>query len=412
MSRLMQAIVWSLVPFVFVSAGCQPHRTDGEKARSAAHRSKSQPARASAHRSRGEVEKRSAVRTVPAHGTARDDEEGLSAAEAVQRTFDVIRDSVEFAPTLVVWLIDISPSAMDWGSEIQSDIRQFYQESVAALATGKSDRLQTAVLTFAKDVQFRVKLTVDPKKVVEALDAIRVETSGREATFEAIKQALGEYLPVRIHDRREVVFVVVSDEAGDDWTLVDQLIDEPRKYAVPFYVIGVPAPLGQTAALDESVESSDAQPRSRGSAESGDAWQPILQGPESRYLEMIQLELEDVTAGSEHVDSGYGPFALEWLCRASGGSFLAVRKSTGGSSLARARRRVWPSPDAGQFDRQIMRRYAPERVDEAGYRALLQGNQACMALHTAARLPLANVLRNPQMRLSEAERGGTQEPSG
>ena len=160
-----------------------------------------------------------------------------------------------FAPTTVVWLVDISPSAMSWGSEIHSDVRRFYAEVVPTLTT-EPDRLQTGVMTISRTVEFRVKRTTDPQAVVAALDAMRIESSGRETTFEAVKQALDEYLPLRIRERREVVFVIITDEAGDDWAQVDRLVEQPRKYALPIYVVGVPAPLGRTAALDPGIESS------------------------------------------------------------------------------------------------------------------------------------------------------------
>lgn len=132
---------------------------------------------------------------------------------------------------------------MQWGSEIHSDIRQFYAAVAPKLLAQQADRLESAVLTVSQDVNFVVRCSSDPDDVLRAIDGLRREESGREVTFEAIRQALQEYLPVRVEQRREVLFVIVTDEAGDDWQAVDQLIGPPRKYALPVYVIGVPAPL-------------------------------------------------------------------------------------------------------------------------------------------------------------------------
>ncbi len=288
---------------------------------------------------------------------ATDHDSVLSQSDAIQRALDIIRDSVDFAPTTVVWLVDISPSAMSWGSEIHSDVRRFYAEVVPTLMAA-TDRLQTGVVTISRTVEFRVKRTTDPQVVVAAWDAMRIESSGRETTFEAVKQALDEYLPLRIRERREVVLVIITDEAGDDWAQVDRLIEQPGKYALPIYVVGVPAPLGRTAALDPGIESSTEGTDTRAAVGRTALWQPILQGPESRAGEAIQLEFEEFSSSLELLDSGFGPFGLEWLCRASGGSFLAVRGRSLGSGVANARRQQWPTVDAGEFNAQIMRSYA------------------------------------------------------
>ena len=233
----------------------------------------------------------------------------------------------------MVWLIDISPSAMQWGSEIHSDIRQFYAAVAPKLLAQQADRLESAVLTVSQDVNFVVRRSSDPDDVLRAIDGLRREESGREVTFEAIRQALQEYLPVRVEQRREVLFVIVTDEAGDDWQAVDQLIGPPRKYALPVYVIGVPAPFGRTAALDADVESGEPGGRAGGELREPlavGAWQPILQGPESRSLERIHLKFERFDEEMELLDSGFGPFALERLCRESGGALLAVRRGSAG----------------------------------------------------------------------------------
>jgi hypothetical protein len=163
---------------------------------------------------------------------------------------------------------------------------------------------------------------------------------------------------------------------------------------VPVYVIGVPAPCGRTRALDDEVERSAAGLEAPPESMAGTPWQPILQGPESRELELIQLEYEDAYADVGLLDAGFGPFALEWLCRASGGAFLAVRRPAPRSAPRGMRRSEWPMPAAGDVDPQVMRRYAPDWLDADAYRALYAGNAACQALHDAARLPPASVLRD------------------
>jgi hypothetical protein len=180
------------------------------------------------------------------------------------------------------------------------------------------------------------------------------------------------------------MFFVVTDEAGDDQDLVDTLIDEPRRYGIPIYVIGVPAPFGRAAALDASVESAADK-------------MAIRQGPESRYGEHIELGFWGGTNDFRMMDSGFGPFALERLCRETGGRYIAVRPPTSGYSFQGATVNEWPSGGVWQPDPNIMQKYAPEYVSEADYQKLLQGNAACMALHEAAKVPSVEFTQLPEV---------------
>lgn len=314
----------------------------------------------------------------------------LSSSEAADRATSIVQDSAEFAPTLVVWLIDTSPSSMQWGGDIHAAVRDFYAQPTTKSESDDDDaRLQTAIVTFGQSVDFAVEPTGDNQEVVKALDALRLDDSGREVTFEAIQQALKKYLPIRRRDRREVVLIVISDEAGDDWEMVDELIETPRKYALPIYAIGVPAPFGRTAALDDSIEGDDVP-------SGGDGTMPlILQGPESRGVERIRLKFAGYNDDFELMDSGFGPFGLERLCRASGGAFLAVR---GYNSRALGMRRLrWPTGGTLRFEPDTMRRYLPDQVDQAGYDALIQQNPARRAIWQAARLGEVEILLDPQL---------------
>ncbi len=354
--------------------------------------SKRRPASARDRRSgQAKAEKRIQSRSAREDSTPSHDW-SLTSREAADLAVTIVRDSAEFAPALVVWLVDVSPSAMLWGSDVHAAIRDFYAQRPAEQSGSDDARLLTAVVAFGQKVDFILEPTGDQAAVLEALDSLRLDDSGREATFEAIQQALDKYLSVRTRDRREVVFVVVSDEAGDDWQRVDDMLETPRKYALPVYVIGAPAPFGRLAALDDSVEGADVE-SADGAGQGGD--RPlILQGPESRRSERIRLAFGGFSSDFELMDSGFGPFGLERLCRTSGGTFLAVR---GYGSRAGLRRMQWPTAGTLRFEPDVMRRYLPDQLDQSGYDALLQQNAACRALHLAAQLEAVEVLVDPQL---------------
>jgi hypothetical protein len=206
------------------------------------------------------------------------------------------------------------------------------------------------------------------------MGAIPADPTGKEMVFTAVGEALKKYTRYRTEERREVLFFIVTDEAGDDQDLVDTLIDEPRKYGMPIYVIGVPAPFGRPAALDASVEN----PADK---------LAIRQGPESRYSEHIELGFWGGMNDFRMMDSGFGPFALERLCRATGGRYIAVRPPTSGYSFQGSMLNEWPSTVVWQPDPSIMQKYEPDYVSEEDYQKILKSNPACMALHDAAKVP-------------------------
>ena len=54
--------------------------------------------------------------------------------------------------------------------------------------------------------------------------------------------------------RRNVMIVVFTDEAGDDIAALDAAVEVCRKYEMPVYVIGVPAPFGREVAFVKYVD--------------------------------------------------------------------------------------------------------------------------------------------------------------
>ncbi|MBC8353387.1 MAG: VWA domain-containing protein [Planctomycetes bacterium] len=308
--------------------------------------------------------------------------EGLSSTKIVERVTSLLRDSVDYGPTLAVWLIDESKSARTLVQSVSSMIQQPY---ASLKPEADPQKFLTAVCTFGGKVRFPVDTpSPDPASLTGALDAMPTDATGREMVFTAISEALKKYSRYRTEERREVVFVVVTDEAGDDQDLAETLIEEPRRLGIPIYVIGVPAPFGRAAALDAAVEN----PADKTA---------IRQGPESRHGEHIELGFWGGMNDFRMMDSGFGPFALEQLCRRTSGRYIAVRPPTSGYSFAGATLNEWPSGGVWQPDPNIMQKYAPEYVSEADYQKLLQGNAACMALHNAAKVSAVEFAELPQV---------------
>jgi hypothetical protein len=312
-------------------------------------------------------------------------------AQQVRKLGVAIRQSLEVGPTVVVWLIDRTPSA----AELVGDVKRAARELYAAPSAGEPSeaKLATAVIGFDEQVEF----VLDPPaseadRVVAALEGLASSKSAQEHTFTALEKALEKYLPLRTREGKELLLVVVSDEAGDDDAQVDRLVERTRRQAVPVYVIGLPAPWGQTNPLSPNPKQRDAADREDN--------HPTY-GPESLRSERVDLE-DWSRSGSggamSLVDAGFGPFALERLCRASRGQFFIVRPELGFGFGARG----WPAAGALTFDEAVLAKYAPDYVSAAEYEKLLAENKARAALSEAAQLPKVMIEGYPGTRFPKA----------
>ena len=177
------------------------------------------------------------------------------------------------------------------------------------------------------------------------------------------------------------MFVIVTDEAGDDARVVDEIISDVNKHSLAVYVIGAPAPFGRTVAAKGNEPS-------------------MRQGPESCYSERLKLAFWGDPFGLNLMDSGFGPFHLERVCRAGGGEYLAIRLDSGGSFYSSLDTR-WPHPHALRFDPNVMRKYAPSYGSDDDYKKLLSENSARAALHEVAKLSLGEILAYPPVEFAK-----------
>lgn len=287
----------------------------------------------------------------------------LEPADAAWLVQSLVKDSVEYGPTLVVWMWDRSASCR---TLVESVVRQFdLPDGVAG------DRLSTAVCSFGSDVRFEI----DPPQagagaLTDAIAKLPADASSREVPFTAVQAAVEKYLKFRTVEQREVIFVLVTDEAGDDANRLEQILPVVKKHGMPFYVVGVPAPFGRLAALDPSVEASGPP---------ADGNPVVRQGPESYAREGLQLGRDVVGAELYYLDSGFGPYGLERLCRESGGRFLALRREPSTFAFGDPSGKEWPTAATVRFAAETMRSYAPNYVSPDEYQALLN-NKACSAV--------------------------------
>jgi hypothetical protein len=191
--------------------------------------------------------------------------------------------------------------------------------------------------------------------------------------------------------------VVFTDEAGDDIGQLDATIDRCRKYEMPVYVVGVPAPFGRK---DAYVRYVDPDPRYSQQTQ----WVPIHQGPESLVPERLRLTFSGEGPRDEMIDSGFGPYGLTRLTYETGGVYFTVHPNRQlGRRVDRRETAVMAAYVSRFFDPLVMRGYRPDYLSVGEYRRLLDENRARAALVQAANLSWAQPMENPRTRFPKVD---------
>ena len=295
----------------------------------------------------------------------------LSEKQAIDQIGKSVRESLDLGPTLVVWMFDRSDSASKLVTASVTSIHTLYGTDDLT-AAGQDGKLLTTVVGFGEKTDFLLDPPVsDVAQVKEAFDAVKSEAGSREETFAALKLTLEKYLPLRTKDRREVLIAILTDEPGDDLKVLDDVVAITQKNAIPVFVVGPSAPLGNATPPPPPAGSSPPPKSSDTRTFAADAY----------YGDWVSFK--SIGFGSENFDSGFGPWPLERLCRESSGAYLAVG-STGSTYAARV-------------DPAVMKKFAPDYLPLAAMEKLLSENKCRRALVEAAKLPPSvSGMLNPQ----------------
>lgn len=335
------------------------------------------------------------------------------AAGAVDRLTYEILQSMEERPTTVVWLFDQSGSLIRKKTEIRERFDRVYEElGLVHQARGKrmtaAERRQAPLLTsiigFGSGVHvFTDKPTDSLDEIKQALDRMPDDASGIERPFTAIELAVDRFKSVRRtsdpESLRNVLLIVVTDERGDDVDRLESAIVACRRYGMPVYVVGAPAPFGRQHTLIKYV---DPDPNFDQTAR----WAQVDQGPESLVPEQVQMAFSGNFQEEPVIDSGFGPYALTRLAYETGGFFITVHPNREvGRDVGRGEVAEFSADLRRFFDPQLMARYRPDYLSPQDYQKRLKASPLRSALVNAATIP-APILERPRMRFvrrSEAE---------
>lgn len=342
---------------------------------------------------------------------------GATGAEgAVDRITHEILLSLEQRPTLVVWLFDESGSLQGQRAAIAKRFERIYEELGVIEAAGnpafkrQEDKpLLTSVASFeATTTVHTEKPTDDLGEIQEAMQSIERKAAllfqdqsvatGQENTFAAIGQLATKYRNYRTKaPRRNVMIVVFTDESGDDFHNLDGAVEVCRRYEMPVYVVGVPAPFGRREALIKYVDPDpefNQTPR----------YAPVDQGPESLMPERIKLRFLGQNDRDDRIESGFGPYALARLTFETGGIYFAVHPNRSSRMhIDRGQTDAMATHIAKFFDPLVMRNYRPDYISVEEYHKRLANNMAKAALVQAASVSWTEQMEDITLRFPKVD---------
>jgi hypothetical protein len=315
------------------------------------------------------------------------------------RVGDLIRQNVEDGPTLVVWLIDRSESAVPLADKVASGVPKILQQdAIKESLAAEPDRLKMAIALFGQEVEYPLEEpSSDTAEIAKVLTKRAPDASGKEMTFAAVAKVAEKYASYR-SGGRQLLLAVVTDEVGDDIDQLESAIAAAKKAHVQVYVMGPPAPFGVANPLAIRGFMPSAQDAGKGD------YSPS-HGPETPQSQLAPLAFWNSGYGAGDalmiIDSGFGPWGLERLCRSTDGAYLALRPgdSDGGGGFIGSR---WPTSAAMRYEQSVMSKYAPEyNVTYEKYMQSIEGNKAKKALIATAKLDRSDALTAPQMRFDQ-----------
>jgi len=330
----------------------------------------------------------------------------VGAAGAIDRITNEILLSLDERPTLVVWLFDQSGSLKAQRESIAERFDRVYDElgmieaaKNPAFRRHNDKPLLTAIASFGESVALLTeKPTDDIVEIKEAVRGILDDSSGRENVFQSVQVLAEQFRHYRLQSpHRNVMIVVFTDEAGDDIDQLEGAIATCRKFAMPVYVVGVPAPFGRA---DAFVKYIDPDPNFDQSVQ----WLAVHQGPESLLPERIKLNFAGEREYEERIDSGFGPYGLCRLTTETGGLYFTVHPNRKvGGSVTSWETAAYSSHMAAFFDERVMRNYRPDYMPVAQYYKMLSQNRACRALVEGAQLSWTTPMENIRRRFPKVD---------
>ncbi|MEA2630036.1 MAG: hypothetical protein QOE66_255 [Chloroflexota bacterium] len=301
---------------------------------------------------------------------------------AVDRVATEILRRLEQGRTLVLWAFDASASLQVERERLSKHIDTVYTHIAQLDERGLAGAgLLTAVIAFGHDRKaLTTEPTADKDEIVSAIDAVPLDTTGVETTFQTVAEMVrrwGRYKDAHGHAYHAMV-IVVTDEVGDDEAHLEGAIDVASKARVPIYVLGSQAIFGRVEGYMDYTDPATKKVFHH---------LPVRQGPESVMLEQIRLPFWYSGPQYDTLDAGFGPYALSRLAGATGGIYFVTRMG----------------PDRMGFDPASMQEYKPDWVSRNQYEANLARSPIRRAVLEAAQITQQQLPGQPPLNFPAAD---------
>jgi hypothetical protein len=247
----------------------------------------------------------------------------------------------------VLWLFDESGSMKDDQKTVRAKFDRVASELKHNLADNKkaAGALNHAIVGFGEGLHFLLeKPTLNIDQIGEAIGKIPVDETGTENTMKALAAVSGNYAGL-IRKDRKLMIVLVTDESGDDTGYLQEAYDAVVGRGIPLYVIGRQSLFGYDRMHLRYVDP----------VTNDTYWPQIRRGPETADVELLQWD--GLHERREEQPSGFAPYELARLAKASGGIYFLLPSEEG--QRVRQREKAYRIAD--------LKEYMPDYASRAAY---------------------------------------------
>ncbi len=235
--------------------------------------------------------------------------------QALDRLAQELIWMLDEGPVLVVWCFDQSESMKDDQQEIRDRIENVY-EQLGLVGRTNNNALLTAVTSYGENFvdHTQHRPTSDRTQIREAIDAIPVDTTGKELMCAAVGRAITLYRDLARRGRR-MALVLVSDESGDPQNndaYLEQAISVAKAAKCKTYVLGRESVFGYPYAFFRWTHPQTNRIH----------WLPMDRGPETAFPE--QLQTNGFRRRHDAFSSGFGPYEQARMARETNGIFFML----------------------------------------------------------------------------------------
>jgi len=265
---------------------------------------------------------------------------------------------------LVVWVFDASLSMAEDRRLASQQMKRVFRE-LDDRTRECNYRHHESIIRFGNGFERLVPPTRHWENVVKAAGSIVDDVSGIERLFATLQVAIPHY---RKEWEGQLLFVVWTDESGDDVDGLESVIELCKQHKAEVSVVGPTAVLGRRRGYQFFRWSPQY------------FWHlPVDRGPDSGIPQALQHPFWFTSYATNSHPSGFGPYALVRLSQATGGSFTLYDR------LA----------DRSQYRLEDLAAYQPDDRDAATLHHEAFASPFRRAIVKAAEATQASGLRGP-----------------